>query len=122
MSKITSKQAAKKRRHRRIRKKVIGTSVLPRLTVTRSLNHLTIQVIDDQEQKTVFSSSTMNKEFKKNCKTTGNVEAAKKLGEISGAQIIEKGIKKISFDRGGCLYHGRIKALADQLREAGLQF
>lgn len=119
---IEKKRFALKRRHMRIRKKVFGTSEKPRLSVFRSMNHIMAQLIDDVNQKTLFSFSTLEKEFSQHCKATGNVEAANKLGEVFGPKILAKGIKKVVFDRGGYLYHGRIKALADSLRKAGVEF
>ena len=110
------------KRHLRIRKKIFGTSERPRLSISRTLNHLSAQLIDDINHKTIFAFSTQNKEFRKNCKNGGNVEASVKLGEFFGPKIISSGIKKLAFDRNGFLYHGRVKALADSLRKSGLEF
>ena len=122
MPTLEKKRFAKLRRHLRIRKKVYGTTEKPRLSVYRSLNNLFVQLVDDVNQKTLFAFSTQDKEFKKICKNSGNVEAAHKLGEHYGAVMTAKGFKKIAFDRGGYLYHGRIKSLADSLRKTGVQF
>lgn len=94
----------------------------PRLSIYRSLNHLFVQLIDDIHQKTVFGFSTLDKEFRKKVKATGNVQAASKLAEHFGPEILKKGVKQIAFDRGGFAYHGRIKAFAETLRKAGLEF
>ncbi len=122
MAQVTRKKISKFKRHLRIRKRVFGTADRPRLSVHRSLNHLHCQFIDDMSQKTLFAFSTQDKDFKKHVKKSGNVQAAVKLGELFGPKALAKGIKKISFDRGGNLYHGRIKALADSLRKAGIEF
>ena len=110
------------KRHQRIRKKIFGTQARPRLSIHRSLKNLYIQLIDDTQGKTLFSSSTLSKEFSKKISKATKVEKSAKLGEIFGKAMKEKGFEKISFDRGGYLYHGRIKALADSLRQAGIQF
>ena len=113
-----SKNATRRHVHKRIRKKVLGTSERPRLNVYRSLNHIYAQVIDDQKGETIVSASTLALK----AKTGGNVAAAKEIGKAIAERAVEKGIKKVVFDRGGFLYHGRIKALADAAREAGLEF
>jgi large subunit ribosomal protein L18 len=106
----------RQRIHSRIRQKLAGTSERPRLNVYRSLNHIYAQVIDDQTGATLVEASTIK------MKTGGNVAAAKEIGKTVAERAVEKGIKAVVFDRGGYLYHGRIKALADAAREAGLQF
>jgi len=106
----------RRRIHARIREKLAGTAERPRLNVYRSLNHIYAQVIDDQKGETITSASTIK------LKTGGNVAAAKEIGKAIAEKAKEKGIKKVVFDRGGFLYHGRIKALADAAREAGLEF
>jgi large subunit ribosomal protein L18 len=117
----TSKNVTRRRVHERIRKKLIGTSGRPRLNVYRSLNHIYVQVIDDLEGKTLVSASTA--EGKKESRTTGgNLAAAKVVGKAIADRAKAKGIEQVVFDRGGYLYHGRIKALADAAREAGLKF
>ena len=111
----------RKRVHTRIREKLSGTAERPRLNVYRSLNHIYTQLIDDQAGVTIVSASTMGK--KGEAKTTGgNVAAAREVGKLIAERAKEKGITKVVFDRGGFLYHGRIKALADAAREAGLEF
>ena len=108
----------RQRIHARIRRKLTGTTERPRLSVHRSLNHIYAQVIDDQTGETLVSASTLA--FK--AKTGGNVAAAKEIGKAIAERAVEKGVKKVVFDRGGYLYHGRIKALAEVAREAGLEF
>jgi large subunit ribosomal protein L18 len=112
----TKRNAIRQRIHARIRAKLSGTGERPRLNVYRSLNHIYAQVIDDQTGQTLVSASTIK------LKTGGNVAAAKEIGKAVAEKAVEKGIKKVVFDRGGYLYHGRIKALADAAREAGLEF
>ena len=108
----------RQRVHDRIRAKMNGTPERPRLNVYRSLNHIYVQVIDDSQGVTLVSASTVAAKIK----TGGNVAAAKEVGKLVAERAQEKGIKKVVFDRGGYLYHGRIKALADAAREAGLDF
>jgi large subunit ribosomal protein L18 len=110
------RNAIRQRIHNRIRAKLAGTGERPRLNVYRSLNHIYAQVIDDQKGETLVSASTIKS------KTGGNVAAAKEIGKAVAQLAVAKGIKKVVFDRGGYLYHGRIKALADAAREAGLEF
>ena len=112
------RDAIRQRIHQRIRRKLSGTDARPRLNVFRSLNHIYAQVIDDQKGETLVSASTMSLKVK----TGGNVAAAKEIGKAVAELAVAKGIKKVVFDRGGYLYHGRIKALADAAREAGLEF
>ena len=116
------KEAKRVRRHRRVRKKVTGSTQRPRLSVHRSLKHLYAQVVDDTQAKTLISFSTMNKAFMKSAGKLKKSQLAAKLGEFFAGELIKKGIKKISFDRGGYAYHGRVKALADSLRKAGIEF
>ncbi len=104
--------------HRRIRRKVRGSSERPRLAVYRSLNHIYAQVVDDQRGQTIVSASTTEKELRGS--TGGNIDAARRIGKAIAERAIEKGISSVVFDRGGYLYHGRIKALTDAAREAGL--
>lgn len=117
-----TRQEKRKRRHVRVRKKVVGTPEKPRLNVYKSLNHIYAQVIDDFAGTTLASASSNDKELKGKMKTGGNIEAAKVVGGLIAKRAIEKGIKDIVFDRGGYIYHGRVKALADAAREGGLQF
>lgn len=107
------------RRHKRVRKDVFGTPERPRLSVYRSNKNISAQIIDDVNKVTLCSSSSLDKEFEG---YGGNVEAAKKVGEALGKKAIEKGISEVCFDRGGNLYHGRVAALADGARSAGLKF
>ena len=106
----------RQRIHARIRQKLAGTGERPRLNVYRSLNHIYAQVIDDQKGETLVSASTIK------MKNGGNVAAAKEIGKAVAEAAVAKGIKNVVFDRGGYLYHGRIKALADAARAAGLEF
>jgi large subunit ribosomal protein L18 len=116
-----SKNATRRRVHERIRKKVLGTAERPRLNVYRSLNHIYVQVVDDLEGKTLVAASSA--EGKKELRTSGgNLAAAKNVGKTVAERAKAKGINKVVFDRGGYIYHGRVKALADAAREAGLRF
>lgn len=110
------------RRHKRIRKKVFGTPERPRLSVYRSNNNIYAQVIDDSSGRTLVAASTLDKDFKGYTGHKGNVEAAKRVGELIAKRALTVGIKKVVFDRGGYLYHGSIKALAEAARGAGLEF
>ena len=110
------------KRHYRIRKTVSGTAKRPRLSVHRSHKNLYVQFVDDMSNATLLSLSTNDKEFKKACGHGGNIEAAKKFGPYISKEADKKGIRQVVFDRGGYLYHGRIKTLADSAREAGLKF
>ncbi len=114
----TKRNEIRKRIHTRIREKLSGTTERPRLNVYRSLNHIYAQVIDDQKGETLASASTLQLKLK----TGGNVAAAKEIGKAVAEKAVAQGIKRVVFDRGGYLYHGRIKALADAAREAGLEF
>jgi len=107
--------------HERIRKRMQGTAQRPRLNVYRSLNHIYAQVIDDMSGQTLVSASTAEGK-KEDRRTGGNVAAAKSVGKTIAERAKAKGVTKVVFDRGGYLYHGRVKALADAAREAGLQF
>lgn len=110
------------RRHLRIRKKISGSQDKPRLSVYRSLKNLFVQLVDDKANSVILATSTLDKEFKEKAKYGGNVKASELLGEIVVRKAKEKNIERIVFDRGGYLYHGRIKALADALRNGGLKF
>jgi len=107
--------------HERIRKKLQGTTERPRLNVYRSLNHIYVQLIDDMAGKTLVSASTAEGK-KEDRRTGGNVAAAKAVGKTIAERAKAKGVTKVVFDRGGYIYHGRVKALADAAREAGLKF
>jgi large subunit ribosomal protein L18 len=112
----------RKRVHDRVRTKVSGTTERPRLCVYRSLGHIYAQVIDDRSGKTLVSASSVDGETKKNLKGGGNIAAAKVIGKAVAERAKAAGVQKVVFDRGGYKYHGRVKALADAAREAGLQF
>src|SRR5947208_8228243 len=113
------KKEIRNRIHKRIRRKLSGTSARPRLAVFRSVAHIYAQVIDDSEGKTLVSASSVDKDARTN---GGNVAAAKTIGKLVAQRAKEKGIARVVFDRGGYQYHGRVKALADAAREAGLEF
>ena len=108
----------RKRIHARIRRKMSGTAERPRLNVYRSLNNIFVQLIDDEAGVTLISASSLSAKLK----TGGNIAAAKEVGKLVAERAKEKGIRSVVFDRGGYLYHGRVKALADAAREAGLEF
>ena len=114
------RNANRKKRHARVRRKVSGTAERPRLNVYRSNKHIYAQLIDDEKGVTLASASTLDKELQ--LESTGNVEAAAKVGELIAKRALEKGIKSVVFDRGGYVYHGRVKALAEAARENGLEF
>jgi large subunit ribosomal protein L18 len=108
------------RRHRRVRKKVRGDSVRPRLAVFRSNNHITAQVVDDISGRTLAAASTTEADLRSGA--TGNKDAAKKVGSLIADRAKAAGVSKVVFDRGGFMYHGRIAAVADAAREGGLEF
>ncbi|NTU28107.1 50S ribosomal protein L18 [Bacillus tequilensis] len=116
----TSKNAARLKRHARVRAKLSGTAERPRLNVFRSNKHIYAQIIDDVNGVTLASASTLDKDL--NVESTGDTAAATKVGELVAKRAAEKGVSDVVFDRGGYLYHGRVKALADAAREAGLKF
>lgn len=122
MKKLKKKQAALARRHRRVRGKVSGTSARPRLCVTRSNNNMYVQFVDDAAGKTLYGVSTLGPGFKETGKNGATVEGAAALGEIAGAAAQASGITEVVFDRGGNLYHGRVKAFAEAARGTGLKF
>lgn len=109
-------------RHKRIRKKIQSLPERPRLCIYRSLNHIYAQIVDDFKGMTLISASTLSKELKEGRILGGNIESAKIVGRFIAQKALEKGISKVVFDRGGYLYHGRVKALAEAAREAGLNF
>ncbi len=119
-----SRREKRIRRHKRIRKKVFGTPERPRLAVYRSLNHFYAQIIDDTQGKTLVSASTLDPEYVKLAGKRGgkSIEAATNLAQVLVKKALDKGIKKVVFDRGGFMYHGKIKAFADKCRELGLEF
>ena len=110
------------KRRRRIRLRMYGASQKPRLLISRSLRNLSAQVIDDAQNKTLFSLSTLDKEIRNKFPSAGNIKAAEFFGEVFARQAKEKGINQIIFDRAGYLYHGRVKAFAEALRKGGIQF
>ena len=116
------RKAVRQKKHLRIRKNIVGTGDCPRLAVFRSLNHIYAQIIDDTKGITLLSASTLEAPLKGALENTGNVEAAKKVGLEIGRKAKEKGVTEVVFDRGGNIYHGRVKALAEGAREAGLIF
>jgi large subunit ribosomal protein L18 len=113
---------ARTKRRRRVRSDIKGTLERPRLNIFRSLKHIYAQAIVDTDGKTLLSASTLSPELKENLRYSGNVEAAKKVGELIAKKCVEKGIQKVVFDRNGYLYHGRVKALAEAARRNGLIF
>ena len=121
------KNAVRQRRHARVRKTVVGTAEMPRMNVYRSLNHIYVQIIDDRAGDakggvTIASASTMDKAVKEKVAGLNKTDAAKVVGAVAAERALEKGITAIVFDRGGYLYTGRVKAVADGAREAGLKF
>ena len=120
MFKKVNRKAVRAKKHYRIRKNINGTADCPRLAVFRSAKHIYAQVIDDTKGETLAAASTLDASLKD--AYGGNIEAAKNVGKLLAEKALEKGIKKVVFDRGGFLYHGKIQALADAAREAGLQF
>ena len=117
-----SRSEVRVNKHRRLRNRFSGTAERPRLAVFRSNNHMYAQIIDDTVGKTLVSASTLQKEVKAELEKTKNVDAAAYLGTVIAKRAIEKGINTVVFDRGGFIYQGKIKALADAAREAGLEF
>ncbi|MCD7728316.1 MAG: 50S ribosomal protein L18 [Clostridia bacterium] len=122
MINMIDKNTERKRRHERVRKKISGTAETPRFDVYRSLNHIYVQVIDDVKGVTLVSASTVEKEIKAQVADLTKTEAAKLVGKVAAERALEKGIKTVVFDRGGYLYTGRVQAVADGAREAGLEF
>ena len=119
---IESRNDRRVKRHARVRKTVYGTPERPRLCVFRSNKNISVQIIDDVNGNTIVSASTLDKDIKEKAAYGGNKEASKLVGEALAKRALEKGIKTVCFDRGGFLYHGRVKELADGAREAGLKF
>ena len=117
-----SRSEVRVKKHKRIRNRLSGTTECPRLAVFRSNNHMYAQIIDDTVGNTLVSASTLQKDVKANLEKTNNVDAAAYLGKVIANKAVEKGIKDVVFDRGGFIYHGKIQALADAAREAGLNF
>lgn len=119
--KLTRKESVQ-RRHRRVRRKVLGTAERPRLAVFRSLQHIYAQVIDDTQHHTIAAASSLDPELRSQLESGGNCQASVQVGQLIAKRSLSQGITQVVFDRGGNLYHGRVKALADAAREAGLDF
>ncbi|MDY0270707.1 50S ribosomal protein L18 [Trichloromonas sp.] len=122
MNVAKQRRDARAKRQVRVRKKVRGTLERPRLCIFRSARHIYVQLIEDVTGRTLATASTANKDVAEGVKYTGNVEAAKAVGQTIAKKALEQNIKQVVFDRNGFLYHGRVKALADAAREAGLSF
>ncbi|PIQ81717.1 MAG: 50S ribosomal protein L18 [Candidatus Omnitrophica bacterium CG11_big_fil_rev_8_21_14_0_20_64_10] len=122
MSQLTAREQGRLQRARRVRKRVIGSSERPRLSVHRSSKHLVAQLIDDLKGKTLLNRTTRGKGFSGQVGVGGTVAGAKKLGEVLGQAAVKAGISKAVFDRGGYPYHGRVRAVAEGARSAGLEF
>ena len=117
-----SRTLVRENKHRRMRHHLAGTAERPRLAVFRSNNHMYAQIIDDTVGKTLVSASTLDKDVKAECEKTNNVEAAAVVGKVVAKKALEKGITTVLYDKGGFIYEGKIKALAEAAREAGLEF
>jgi len=122
VSVANQRRLARMKRQVRVRRKVTGTDERPRLCVFRSSKHIYVQIIEDVTGRTLVTASTASKDIADGVKHTGNIEAAKVVGQAIAKKALEQNIKQVVFDRNGFLYHGRIKALADAAREAGLSF
>ena len=122
MLKANSRLISRKKRHRRVRTKISGTPQRPRLNVFRSSKHIYAQVIDDQSGNTMVAASSLDPQLRTDLSRGSDKEAARKVGKLLGQRAADQGIKEVVFDRGGYLYHGRIKELAEGAREAGLNF
>ena len=122
MVKSKDREAKRIGRHNRLRKKIVGSPDRLRLCVHRSINNLTAQVVDDVQQKVILGASTLAKDFRSKIKAGGNVDAASAFGEFFAQKAKQKGITKVCFDRGGYVYHGRVKAFAEAARKSGLEF
>ena len=120
--KLPPKTAARLKRKRSIRKKIWGTEARPRFCVFRSAKHIYAQLIDDDTGKTLAAASTLTPEVRGEVKGTANIKAAERVGALIARKAVEKGIRRVVFDRNGFLYHGRIKAIATAAREGGLEF
>lgn len=119
---IQEKEIQRRKRHRRVRAKVSGTAERPRLSISRSIQHMYAQIIDDTRGHTLTAASTLEPAVKAELKSGGNVDAAKKIGQLIAERAKQQGISAVVFDRGGYKYHGRVQALADGAREGGLVF
>ncbi|MDD2234402.1 MAG: 50S ribosomal protein L18 [Desulfitobacteriaceae bacterium] len=116
------RQAIRRKKHKRVRKTTFGTTERPRMAVFRSLNHIYAQLINDELGVTLVAASSLDADFKAANESGGNIAGAQKVGELFAKRALEKDIKQVVFDRGGNIYHGRIAALAESAREAGLEF
>lgn len=117
-----SRTQIREKKHKRLRNHISGTPARPRLAVFRSNNHMYAQIIDDEAHNTIVSASTLDQDVKGAVEKTNNVDAAAQVGTVIAKRAMEKGITTVVFDRGGYIYHGKVKALADAAREAGLTF
>jgi len=122
MEKTAYREKARRQRHRRVRKRVVGTSQRPRFNVFRSLKHIYAQVIDDTRGHTLAAASTLDPELRDKVKGLTKTEQAKLVGGLLAKRALKRGVKKVAFDRGGYKYHGRVKSLAEASREGGLEF
>jgi large subunit ribosomal protein L18 len=122
MLQVVSRDTARRRIHLRIQSRVRGRAQVPRLNVYRSLKHIYAQIVDDTHGRTLIAASTRDKEVRKTLKSGGNVAAAKVVGKVVAQRAVDAGLARVVFDRGGYAYHGRVKALAEAAREAGLKF
>lgn len=122
MFKKVDRDGNRKARHKRVRRKISGTAQRPRLSVYRSSKNIYAQIIDDEKRVTLAAASSLDKDVKEGLSYTGNKEAAKKVGQAIAKAAMDKGINEVVFDRGGYIYHGRVKELAEGAREAGLKF
>lgn len=122
MNRLRKKTLARIARKRHVRQKVLGTNQRPRLSVFKSINHIYAQLIDDENRVTIAAASTVEPELKEGSTRGGNADAAQKVGTLIARKAKENQIESVVFDRGGNLYHGRVKALADAAREGGLKF
>ncbi len=120
IGKLNTRRQLRRRRHLRLRKKVVGTTERPRLAVYRSIKHIYAQLVDDETGTTVASASDLMKGL--TIEGSGKIAVSAAVGELIGKQALGKGVKKVVFDRAGCPYHGRVKAVADAARKAGLEF
>lgn len=122
MSRALSARMARNRRHRRVRKTVRGTKERPRLSVFRSLKHISAQIIDDDEGHTLVAASTLDAEIRRQPKGRNKTEQAELVGQLLAQRALERGVKQVVFDRGGNKYHGRVRSLAEVVRAGGLEF
>ena len=122
MIKKVSKAQVRQKKHRRMRNKIEGTAVRPRLCVFRSDKHMYAQIIDDSTGRTLVAANTLQKDVKANLEKTDDTEAAKYIGGVIGKKALEAGITEVVFDRSGYIYHGKVEAMGDAAREAGLKF